>query len=129
MRALSLTWLGCLAGIAAGCGGGEPSAPELPLQATVQATEQITFQPNTVAIAQGGTVTWVFGAVAHNVTFAARAGAPPSINGQNANTSANRQFNSPGTFDYSCTIHPGMAGVVAVGATSGGGTNGGGNPY
>ncbi|HSJ62714.1 MAG TPA: Ig-like domain-containing protein [Gemmatimonadaceae bacterium] len=72
-----------------------------------------TFTPQTVDIATGGTVTWVFGQLTHNVTFGAQTGAPQSI-ATTVNAQVPRTFNTAGTFDYNCTVHPGMSGTVVV---------------
>lgn len=84
-----------------------------PSTADVTATTNQAFVPDDVDIAQGGTVTWTFQALGHNVTFGAQAGAPTNIP-TTANNTAARTFNTAGTFNYSCTIHPGMAGSVTV---------------
>lgn len=88
--------------------------PTFPLAADVVAgnTTQ-TFTPPSVDIADGGTVTWSFGQLGHNVTFGAQAGAPTNI-ATSVNTTAPRTFNTPGTFNYNCTVHPGMSGTVIV---------------
>jgi plastocyanin len=84
-----------------------------PSIAEVIAGADATFQPGTVEIAIGGTVTWTFQALAHNVTFAATTGAPSNI-GNNSNTQVSRTFNTLGTFVYDCTLHGGMTGRVIV---------------
>ena len=97
---------------------GNPGGPP-PLAATVNATSQNTFTPGNTTIAVGGTVTFTFGEVAHNVFFDnAPAGAPDAIPGANANMSQTRTFTTPGTFEYDCHIHPGMKGTVVVSNTS-----------
>jgi plastocyanin len=94
--------------------GGAP-----PMTAAVNATSQDTFTPPNVAIGVGGTVTFTFGDVAHNVFFDnAPAGAPDAIAGANANMSQSRTFTTAGTFEYNCHIHPGMKGTVVVSNTS-----------
>lgn len=65
-------------------------------------------------VGPNGTITWEFGAVPHNVTFAATPGRPADIAGFNTNTSIARTFTTTGTFAYECTIHPGMRGSVVV---------------
>ena len=103
--------------------GGAP-----PMTATVNATSANAFTPANVAIGVGGTVTFAFGDVAHNVFFDnSPAGAPDAIPGTNANMSAARTFTTPGTFEFDCHIHPGMKGTVLVSNASttppvGGGT-------
>lgn len=94
-----------------GGGGGGNNPP--PLSATVQATVNSTFNPAAVTIARTGTVTWAFAALQHNVTFGTAAGAPADI-GNSANTSVARTFSTAGTFNYTCTLHPGMNGSVTV---------------
>jgi plastocyanin len=86
----------------------------LPSSATVAAgTASNTFQPQVVAIARNGTVTWTFGNVLHNVTFSGAPGAPTNIpNTESANIS--RTFTTAGTFPYDCTLHAGMTGSVIV---------------
>jgi plastocyanin len=94
-----------------------PSATPTPPAATaeVAATPTITFTPNSVRVLAGGTVTFDFGGVAHNVYFDdAPAGAPANITGENKNTSHSLTFSTPGTFTYNCHIHPGMRGTVVV---------------
>lgn len=51
--------------------------------------------------------------VTHNVTFAAATGAPSNIGDHSSGSNA-RTFNTSGTFNYSCTLHGGMAGSVTV---------------
>jgi plastocyanin len=72
----------------------------------------LQFTPGTVDIALGGSVTWTFASVTHNVVFSDPS-APASIPAF-ANGSQSRQFPSNGTFAYQCTIHPGMSGLVRV---------------
>ncbi|HUG27257.1 MAG TPA: Ig-like domain-containing protein [Gemmatimonadales bacterium] len=76
-------------------------------------TNQLTrFAPDLVDIRAGGTVTWTFGPVAHDVTFT-QAGAPANI-AAFADGSQSRSFPVGGSFDYQCTIHAGMTGIVRV---------------
>lgn len=73
-----------------------------------------TFSPDTVKIATGGSVTWVFpGPEIHNVTFD---GTPPTggnIDDHNSGSEA-RSFAAAGRYTYRCTRHGGMAGAVVV---------------
>jgi plastocyanin len=107
----------------AACGGsGTPTStttttpPSQPsTTATVAAQPSLSFSPRTVTIVRGGTVTFSFGTVAHNVFFDNQpAGAPANIPGDNANTSKSLTFQTTGTFIYNCHIHPGMQGTVIV---------------
>ena len=84
-----------------------------PLAMTVEATDVNTFVPATVNIARTGTVTWDFGSVMHNVTFASNA--PPGGNIPNTtNALVARTFPTAGTYGYQCTLHAGMNGTVVV---------------
>lgn len=88
------------------------TATALPTTASVAVNDNF-FSPDSVRIAVNGTVTWDWGSggVVHNVTFATVAGAPANIDNRNSGTVA-RTFDAAGTFNYQCTIHPGMNGKV-----------------
>ena len=92
---------------------------DIPMTASVTATTGQAFTPSTVNIKAGGSVTWVFQALAHTVTF--NTPAPPgtpadagTVSSPYANTSISRTFSTAGTFAYHCSIHPGMTGTVVV---------------
>ena len=86
----------------------------LPNAASVAAGVDLTFQPGTVVINQGGSVTWAFGPVSHTVTFtASSAGTPASIL-ESYSANASRTFTTKGNFPYVCSIHAGMSGEVIV---------------
>lgn len=80
--------------------------------ATVAATTSQTFDPAQVDITAGGTVTFAFSSLTHNVTFN-NTGSPANI-GDTANSNVSRTFPTAGTYPYHCTIHPGMTGTVIV---------------
>jgi len=117
--AYALTFLALLSACGGGGTGGTTAPPEPPaMTATVNATPSISFNPSPVKIVPGGTITFAFGSVAHNVYFDAVAGAPDDIPGNNASTSVSRTFTSAGTYGYGCHIHPGMRGTIVVGTTT-----------
>jgi plastocyanin len=72
----------------------------------------IAFQPATVDVQAGGTVTWTFESVPHDVTFTT-GGAPADVP-LLQDGSASRTFPTNGAFGYRCSIHPPMTGVVTV---------------
>ncbi len=90
------------------------TATTLPTSANV-AVQNNLFNPNSVTIAAGGTVTWTWGSGSnpHNVTFLT-AGHPGDIATRTAAGSDSRTFPNTGTFNYECTIHAGMTGSVMV---------------
>jgi plastocyanin len=100
-------------------GSGTVSVADLRTADTVTATTGQQFTPASVTIKAGGTVTWVFQSLAHTVTF--NTPAPPgtpadlgTVASPYSNTKISRTFTTAGTFNYHCSIHPGMTGVVTV---------------
>lgn len=117
MRLAFVTLAGALLGCGSSYGSTAPSPPAPPPPPpanTVEATPTELFTPGNLNVSVGQVVTFAFGALAHNVFFAAQAGAPADIPGTNANTSIARQFNTQGTFNYTCHIHPQMHGTIVV---------------
>ncbi len=98
--------------IVSACGGSSSTAPTASGSNVVQATVGFVFSPSTLTISRGSSVTFTFFSVTHNVTFAGTAGAPANV-AASSNTSVVRQFDTAGTFPYSCTIH-GMMGSITV---------------
>lgn len=78
-----------------------------------------SYQPNPITIARGATVTWINNdTVAHTVT------ATPDDTLFNSGTiqpgeSFTHTFDTVGSFDYLCTIHPSMTGTVIVSEDAG----------
>lgn len=115
---------------AAACGGGGGDSTTAPggntggnnnpggqTGGTPTATNAVTvqnnnFSPADIQVSAGTTVTWTWSsdATTHNVTFTDGA----KSGDQGANAAYSRTFNTAGTFNYSCTIHPGMNGSVLV---------------
>jgi plastocyanin len=84
----------------------------LPLAAEVTMPGN-TFSPFLTTIGVGGTVTFRFGSVDHNVIFGNVAGRPADIQ-ITRNVNVARTFSTKGLFPYDCTVHPGMSGQVEV---------------
>ena len=115
--AIGLAACGNGAPATSGSGGGGPcpgtaSASAGTADATVDGTDQLTFAPNTTTVKVGQTVVWKnTGTVLHNITFsqgcltdgAFQPGGSWSI-----------KFTQAGSYDYQCTIHPGMTAKLSV---------------
>lgn len=68
------------------------------------------FQPETIKVGVGETVTWKWREkVSHNIVGEGGIDKKVADNGTYART-----FDKKGTFDYRCTVHPGMDGSVVV---------------
>jgi plastocyanin len=119
----ALSGLALLSALTAGlCAPERSSAAE----ATV-AIVNSHYKPTPVTVSLGDTVTWINeGFLLHNVTAANGEFASGTLHdGQRFSV----RFTKPGTFEYLCTIHPGMSGKVIVsGQSSGEGGSGGGQP-
>ncbi len=74
--------------------------------------QNLAFNPSTLTVTAGTTVTWINNDnVDHNVMSSTGAFSSGTLaNGQ----SYTYTFNTPGTYDYSCTIHPSMKGTIIV---------------
>jgi plastocyanin len=116
-----------LALVAAGCGGDddddgggggaatteEQAAPEASGGGAEVSMKDIKFDPESVTVNAGDTVTWINDdSVGHDVTADGfKSGEPGEM--QNGDT-FEHTFDEAGTFDYVCSVHPGMEGSVTV---------------
>jgi plastocyanin len=93
------------------------ATPPGPVTATVNVVNN-SFQPAALTVAAGTTVIWRWGptAVNHNVTpVAPGTEPPPSGAPQSAPNTYQHQFNTPGTYNYFCTVHgQSMSGAITV---------------
>jgi plastocyanin len=111
-RLLLAALVGLLALTLSACGTSDAStaaAPADPGGPTV-AIEDLAFAPETLTVAAGATVTWVWrdGAIAHDV-----AGDGFKSRVMSEGTFSHR-FDRPGTHAYVCTLHPNMTGTIEV---------------
>ena len=75
--------------------------------------EGIAFNPAEVSVAVGDTVTWTNNdSVGHDVTADSFSSGDPG--GMAPGDTFEQTFDEAGTFDYVCTVHPGMEGSVVV---------------
>lgn len=85
--------------------------------------EGLQFQPATVTVQVGDTVTWSNDdGVAHTATADGGSFDTGSISG---GSSASQTFDTAGSFPYHCEVHPSMTGTVVVQVAAGGGGAGG----
>jgi plastocyanin len=90
-----------------GIGGGTTN----PLLASVQVNTS-SFSPALVNLGRGGTVVWLWADTTslHSVTFN-----DPLLSSQEKNSGTHTVvFPTSGTFNYVCTVHPGMQGSIVV---------------
>lgn len=109
LRTLWILAAAALALTAAACGSdgsaGEASSVDGPTVAVVD----YAFEPATLPVEAGDTVTWVWdGRAPHNVI-----GEGFQSRDQSSGTFLHT-FEQPGSYPYACTIHPGMEGSVVV---------------
>jgi len=103
---------------------GAPSETFTTAVVTLPATADVSvdnnfFAPSNAKVAIGAVVTWrwvaVLPPVGHNVTFSGGTGVPTNCaNTTSGGATCTRTFSTAGTFNYSCTNHPGMNGTIAV---------------
>lgn len=72
----------------------------------------MSFEPETVTVAAGGSITWVNeDSVSHNAVAEDGSWKTEIFGGGNSVTLT---FDTPGTYPYVCTLHPKMIGTVIV---------------
>jgi plastocyanin len=93
-----------------GSGGGDDGGGSGGAQVSM---EGIAFNPAEVSVPVGGTVTWTNNDdVGHDVTGDDFSSGDPG--GMSSGDTFEQTFDEAGTFDYVCTVHPGMEGTVQV---------------
>jgi plastocyanin len=97
--------------VLAGCGGSTSPRDASPVARGAVTMTNDQFQPPHIQVPTGTTVTWTNGdQTLHNVKF----DSGPSSGNLTFGATFQRVFTDAGTFDYVCTIHPGMDGRVTV---------------
>lgn len=89
------------------------AAPEAQAATDAAVTiDTFRFQPDPLTVDRGQAVTWSNNdAIAHTVTHN---GGDFDMELADKGTTASHTFSEAGTFEYTCTRHPGMAGSVIV---------------
>ena len=102
-------WVAALAITAAGCASQGSADPPPSVEGPAVAVRDYEFEPASLAVEAGATVTWVWeGRAPHDVV-----GEGFESNDQSSGT-FRHAFDEPGTYAYECTIHAGMEGSVVV---------------
>jgi plastocyanin len=123
----TLLLAGLAVATAAGCGGQSDSRP-VPAGGAAAATGPATgqvfllhgtnrdqFEPETIEAKVGRlTLTLQNGGVPHDVTFKDSALPGIGVVSGSATKSTVLTFDRPGTYDFECSIHPGMVGKIVV---------------
>jgi plastocyanin len=98
--------------VLAACGGDDDD-DAASSEPGVVVVEDNTFEPESIEVGVGDTVTWQFeGNSAHNVS------GEGFVSDLMKDGSFEHTFDAEGEFDYVCTVHPGMAGTVEVTGTA-----------
>ena len=97
-------------------GGGGGGGTCTPTASKVCMTNALSFNPSTLTITAGTTVTWQNGSITHTVT--SDAGSAQTFDSGNIGNGGTftQTFNTAGTYAYHCKIHvaSGMTGTITV---------------
>ncbi len=100
-------------GMMGGYQGGQQAAATPEVGVTHVSIQNFAFQPQTIQIAKGTTVTWTnVDSAPHTVTF--RNGGMTGSGALQRGQSFSYTFSTPGTYAYFCGAHPYMTGTVIV---------------
>lgn len=109
-------------------GGGAPAGSAGEAQVTMQ---DVSFQPQELNVQPGATITWTNeDDFAHTVTAGTRANPSGLFDSGNvaAGDTFSFTFEEAGTYEYFCSLHDGMRGVIVVGEGDGGASQSGEGP-
>lgn len=112
LRLIALVGLVALAGIACSSKATTTTGSKT---ASVKTSDALKFDPDSVTVSIGGTVTWTnSGTIAHTVV-SDETGGPIKSSTLNKDDSYSATFDTAGTYHYHCSIHgPAMKGTVTV---------------
>ena len=111
VRAALVAVLATLAFLVVACGGSPGPRDASPVASATVVMKDNLFQPPHVEVPVRTTVTFTNAdQVPHNVKF----DDGPSSDNLSFGATFQRAFETPGTYDYVCTIHVGMVGRVTV---------------
>lgn len=91
--------------------GISPTIKQEPIMGSTSISIQnFAFNPGTLTVKKGATVTWINNDSAPHQIKSGSFNSTQLTNGQNFSFT----FTTSGTFDYSCAIHPSMTGKIVV---------------
>ena len=94
-------------------GGGGVTNPGNPVLTNQVEMRNTAFNPDLIQVAPGSNVTFTNNdGILHNVTFSSAA--INSIGSFSTGSASTVMPATPGTYDYHCTLHAGMAGSIKV---------------
>lgn len=109
------------------CGSSDTGVADAPRdRATTVSTKLLSFTPEKLTVPAGTTVTWTdTDSIGHTVTTGSFTDGPDGLRTSEKpdglidkplrkGTDVSFTFDEPGTYDYYCSIHKGMSGVVEV---------------
>ena len=100
--------------IAGASAGGERTTARAAANVTITARD-FFFNPSSVTIQVGDTVTWTNEQGFHNVLLGdSRLNQPGFPQDPSWNPPPQQTFNEPGSYTFVCEVHPGMSGTVNV---------------
>jgi plastocyanin len=91
-------------------GADQNPAPTTPN--TINANPGLAYNPTSLTVSSGTTVTFSFGAVGHSITFNT-SGAPADVP-VTSNANVTRVFSTTGVFNFHCSVHTYMTGTITV---------------
>lgn len=100
--------------VVSGCASPAEEAPAAPTGPVVQVAN-MTYAPSTITVRAGDTVTWNFDdrGVTHDVVGVGAAKSVLRSRLMQTGTFT-YTFTEPGTYEYTCSLHPDMTGTVVV---------------
>ncbi|WP_160103671.1 cupredoxin domain-containing protein [Rhodococcus sp. T7] len=122
MRVRGTSWIAGVAlaasismtAVVSGCASPADEAPEAPTGPVVQVAN-MAYAPSTITVRAGDTVTWNFDdrGVTHDVVGVGAAKSVLRSRLMQTGTFT-YTFTEPGTYEYTCSLHPDMTGTVVV---------------
>ncbi|MFF2109462.1 cupredoxin domain-containing protein [Rhodococcus koreensis] len=122
MRVRGTSWIAGVAlaasismtAVASGCSSPAEEAPEATTGPVVQVAN-MAYEPSTITVRAGDTVTWNFDdrGVTHDVVGVGAAKSVLRSRLMQTGTFTHT-FTEPGTYEYTCSLHPDMTGTVVV---------------